>query len=472
MSIALVLVPAGADASCVVNRAAAIAEAMNLALELAPVDGAQADDAIARLARTYGARTSTTEDGDGERSPALADLRASLVAVPLGDVARRFASGSVTRDLLIVDPVWAATHAASGRPAAFDRAFGQTLADRQRIGYGKLTVYLGAAAGCGKTYAMLDRAHQLQNAGVDVVAAFVETHGRKETARLLEGLPLLPRKKVDSHDIAYEELDLDALLARKPSVALIDELAHTNAPGSIHIKRWLDVLTVIRAGISVITTLNVQHLEGLNDVVRRLTGVAVRETIADPVLEFADEVVLIDASPQTLRDRLRAGKIYPKERIDAALSSFFQTENLLALRELAVREALRSRKPAATAARVDDLLLGVAGRDRDAALIRRCARLASRMGVDLSVMHVAKPREPRPGAIALLESTTKEVGAKWTLAVAERQGREMARRSLLSGAMLVVEGARQKPTFLRGASFARRALEEGAVQLLVLAPAK
>jgi two-component system sensor histidine kinase KdpD len=471
LSVALVLVPSGSDATEVLSRASAIANAMNLSLEVAPAQAAPLDEIARRAARSAGARLTTIPDIDSPRMLTLADFHASLVALPLSDSARRLAAGPAYHDLLVIDTAWAAALPDSQRPVGFDRPFGQTLADRQRIGYGKLTVYLGAAAGCGKTYAMLDRAHQLQDAGVDVVAAFVETHGRKDTARMLEGLTLLPRVTIEANGVIREELDLEGLLARKPAVALIDELAHTNAPGSAHAKRWLDVLTVVRAGISVITTLNIQHLEGLNDVVRRLTGVTVRETIADPVLEYADEVVLIDASPQTLRDRLRAGKIYPKERVEAALSSFFQTENLLALRELAVREALRSRKSAASGPRVGDLILGVAGRGRDVTLIRRCARMASRLGSDLHVVHVTKPRDPRSAAEPALEAAALEAGAKWAAVISDRPARALARRALLAGAILVVEGARAKTAFLAGPSFARRTLDEGAVQLLVLAPA-
>ena len=186
--------------------------------------------------------------------------------------------------------------------------YSQTAGDRLRVGYGKLTVYLGAAAGAGKTYAMLDRAHQLQAEGVDVVAGFVETHGRKETAALLDGLEVLPPKTLAANGITYREFDRDALIARHPQVALIDELAHTNAPGSIAPKRFHDVLAVLREGIDVITTLNIQHLEGLGDTVLRLTGTIVRETLPDGILALADEVILIDVTPETLRQRLREGQ--------------------------------------------------------------------------------------------------------------------------------------------------------------------
>jgi two-component system, OmpR family, sensor histidine kinase KdpD len=466
--VAIALVPKGIDAIGFVSHAAAFADAMNLALEVSPIEPAAAENAE-RAARAVGARVGEAGEWEQHRSFAAREVPASLIALPLGDTSRRLAAGSLDRDLLVIDAAWASLDGSKKRTAGFDHAFGQTLGDRQRIGYGKLTVYLGAAAGCGKTYAMLDRAHQMMDSGVDVVVGLVETHGRKDTARLVEGLEVLPRKQIVTSGITYEELDVDALVARKPAVALIDELAHSNAPGSVHAKRYLDVLTVVRAGISVLTTLNVQHLEGLNDVVRRLTGVSVRETIADGVLEFADEVVLIDASPETLRDRLRAGKIYPKERVDVALSSFFQTDNLLALRELAVREALRVRRASSKSTRVGDLMLGVAARERDIGLVRRGARLANRLGVDLHVVHIARPREPRDPVLAKLEAAARAAGATWAIAVSDREPRELARRALVAKAVILVEGAREKPRLLGGATFARRVLEAGAVEVLVLA---
>lgn len=479
-SVALAFVPKDIDAAGLVSHAAAFADAMNLALSVGPLESSALENATsaARVVNAavveqaaVGTHRSFSVRASSDSASLLSGVPASLVALPLGDLARRVAAGGALRDVLVVDAEWANSKESAVRRPPSGYAFGQTLADRQRIGYGKLTVYLGAAAGCGKTYAMLDRAHQLVDAGIDVVAAFVETHGRADTARLVEGLEVLPRKRIESSGIAYEELDVDGLLLRRPAVALIDELAHSNAPGSARAKRYLDVLTVIRAGISVMTTLNIQHLEGLNDAVRRLTGVTVRETIADGVLEYADEVVLIDASPQTLRDRLRAGKIYPPERVEAALSSFFQVENLSALRELAVREALRVRRPTPKGvARVGDLLLGVAPRERDAALIARAARLADRLAVDLHVLHVAKPRHARDPVVSVLENAAIAARAEWTVTVSEHPYEELAHRGRDMHAVIVVEGARARPGLLSGPTVARRVMDAGAHELLILAP--
>jgi two-component system sensor histidine kinase KdpD len=213
------------------------------------------------------------------------------------------------------------------------------LTQAAREGRGRLKVFIGAAPGVGKTWAMLDDAHRKQAEGVDVVAALIETHGRAETQAKLAGLPQLPRKPVIHKGRALTEMDLDGLLARKPDLALIDELAHTNADGSRHEKRWQDVEEVLAAGIDVYTTLNIQHIETLNETVARITGVRVRETVPDGALEMADEIELIDLPPEELLDRLKQGKVYPADQAARALGSFFVKGNLTALRELAMRAA-------------------------------------------------------------------------------------------------------------------------------------
>jgi two-component system, OmpR family, sensor histidine kinase KdpD len=216
---------------------------------------------------------------------------------------------------------------------------GQTAA--QTGGYthrrGRLRVYLGSVAGSGKTYAMLNEGHRRESRGTDVVVGYVETHGRAQTQAQLGDLEVIPRKKVTYRGVTLEEMDTEAVIARHPKLALIDELAHTNVPGSKHAKRYQDVQEILDAGINVVTTLNIQHLESLNDLVASITGVRVRETLPDWILDQADEVELIDISPYALRQRMKHGNIYPPERIDAALNNFFREGNLTALREIALR---------------------------------------------------------------------------------------------------------------------------------------
>jgi two-component system sensor histidine kinase KdpD len=207
---------------------------------------------------------------------------------------------------------------------------------------GWLTVYLGFAPGVGKTYAMLRAVRDLHKQGKDVVVGFVETHGRQETAALLEGLEILPRKVVDYQGVPVEEFDLEAALARQPQICAIDELAHTNAPGSPREKRFADINLVLDAGIDVLTTVNIQHLESLNDVVESIAGVKVRERIPDEVLDEADEIILVDISPEELRERLEQGKIYSSESARRALEHFFRPGNLSALRELSLIHTART----------------------------------------------------------------------------------------------------------------------------------
>ena len=215
-------------------------------------------------------------------------------------------------------------------------AFLRLLARERRRG--RLKVYLGQAAGVGKTYKMLDDAHAMRARGIDVVIGFVETHGRQETADRIGDLEVVARRTVDYKGTVLTEMDLDAVLARKPEVAVVDELPHTNAPGGKNEKRWQDVEELLEAGISVLTTVNVQHLEGVQDVVKSATGLEVRERVPDRIVREADAVVNVDLPVQELRDRLRQGKIYPPAQAATALENFFREENLRSLRELALRE--------------------------------------------------------------------------------------------------------------------------------------
>jgi two-component system sensor histidine kinase KdpD len=275
-------------------------------------------------------------------------------------------------------------------------------------GRGKLRVFLGMAAGVGKTFRMLLEGHAEQDAGRDVVIGLLETHGRAETAALAEGLPAIPRRTVVYRDTELEEMDLPAILERAPELCLIDELAHTNAPGMEHKKRYQDVDDVLDAGIDVLSTLNVQHLDLLNDRIAELTGIRVRETIPDDVLGRADEVVMIDLTPEALLERLRAGKVYPPERIGPALNNFFKVENLAALREVALRqvaeevgykrlttehvgsreESLSAEAPQAVGERLLALVEPYPGAQR---LVRRAWRSAQRLGANLDLLWVRPP---------------------------------------------------------------------------------
>src|SRR5690348_4541005 len=201
---------------------------------------------------------------------------------------------------------------------------------------GQLRIYLGAAAGVGKTYAMLNEGRRRAGYGQDVVVGYVEPHRRPKTTEQIGDLEVVPRKKVEYRGSALGEMDIDAVLARRPQVALVDELAHTNAPGTRNAKRWQDVEELLEAGIDVVTTVNVQHLESLNDVVEKITGVPQRETVPDAVVRAADQVELVDMSAEALRRRLAHGNVYAPEKVDAALSNYFRAGNLTALRELAL----------------------------------------------------------------------------------------------------------------------------------------
>ncbi|MDD2098804.1 sensor histidine kinase [Pseudomonas putida] len=272
------------------------------------------------------------------------------------------------------------------------------LADLPRDGRGRLKVFLGAAPGVGKTYAMLQAAHSQLRQGVKVIAGVVETHGRAETEALLGGLPQLPLVRSSYRGVELEEMDLDGLLAAKPRLVLVDELAHTNAPGSRHEKRWQDIQELLAAGIDVYTTVNVQHLESLNDQVRGITGVQVRETLPDWVLQEAYELLLIDLPPRELLERLRDGKVYVPEQARAAIDAFFSQTNLTALRELAMQTAAaqvdndltqgyRQMGQAAPTVR-GRLLVGVDGDAQAERLVRHASRVAQRRHLPWSLVHV------------------------------------------------------------------------------------
>lgn len=282
------------------------------------------------------------------------------------------------------------------------------LAQIQKGERAKLHVYIGAAPGVGKTYQMLEEAHLLKKQGVDVVVAVVETHGRVDTETMVGDLECVPLRKIEYRGIVLEEMDVDAVIARRPEVAIVDELAHTNVPGSKNQKRYEDVLDLLDAGIEVITAVNVQHIESLNDAVARTTGVRVRETIPDCFLQRADEVINVDVSVDTLRTRLRQGKIYGVEKIEQSLNNFFRKGNLSALRELALRQAAedqaakahdyRQREGLEQAVIPEKVMVCITSRGNAKKLLRVGSRIAGRLASDWFAVYVESPRE-EPGRI-------------------------------------------------------------------------
>lgn len=288
-----------------------------------------------------------------------------------------------------------------------------SLAKREERG--RLTVFLGAAPGVGKTFAMLSRARRLKADGVDIVIGLVETHGRAETAELLEGLDILPRRKIDYHGKSIEEFDLDGALARKPSIMIVDELAHSNPPDCRHPKRYQDVEELLEAGVNVWTAMNIQHVESLSDVVSRITGILVRETVPDRVINEADDIVLIDLPPDELIERLKQGKVYVPDNARRAIEKFFRPGNLTALREMALRRTadrvddqmvdyLRQNAIEQTWATKERLIVCIAADTVALPVIRAASRLAVSLNAQWTVVHVDRPDRPVEGtALALIE---------------------------------------------------------------------
>ena len=282
------------------------------------------------------------------------------------------------------------------------------LAKAKEEGRARLRVYIGAAPGVGKSYQMLEDAHQLKRQGLDVVVGFVEAHGRADTLEMIADLEQVALRHIEYRGVTLPEMDLDAIVARHPQIAVIDELAHTNAPGSTHQKRYQDVLAALDAGIDVITAVNIQHIESLNDVIASTTGVRVRETVPDWVLKRADEVVNVDVSVETLRTRLKQGKIYDTAKVEQALTNFFRKGNLTALRELALRQlatdqagkAQEYRKREGLDAPVipEKVMVAMASHGSARNLLRVGSRAAGRLATDWFAVYVETPRE-EPGRI-------------------------------------------------------------------------
>ncbi|HKB69382.1 MAG TPA: histidine kinase [Thermoanaerobaculia bacterium] len=330
---------------------------------------------------------------------------------------------------------------------------------------GRLKIYVGHAAGVGKTYQMLEDAYHLKKRGVDVVVGFVETHGRVETREKLEGLPILPRRKVAYKGKELEEMDLPAILARKPEIVVVDELAHTNVPGVEHEKRFQDVEEILAAGISVMTTVNIQHVESLFDVVTRATGVDVRERVPDRLLRQADAIVNVDLPSEELIQRLREGKIYPAERITPALENFFRPENLASLRELAMRSIAdrleadrRARDRAGETGPVGTKVMVAMSSNAETTrlLLRRASALAGRMNTNWFAAYVRTPKEHPHRMSArdhrlLSENVTlaMELGAKVVWLSAKNVAGELLRFAKQNDVTVAMFGKSRRPWWSR-----------------------
>ncbi|HUY85834.1 MAG TPA: universal stress protein [Acidimicrobiales bacterium] len=294
---------------------------------------------------------------------------------------------------------------------------------------GRFRIYLGSSAGVGKTFAMLNEGKRRIARGADVVIGFVETHDRPHTQEMTEGIEIIPRKVVEYRGTSFEEMDLEAVKARKPRVALVDELAHTNVPDSgRNEKRWQDVVEILDAGIDVITTVNIQHLESIADAVEQMTGTQVKERVPDQVMRKADQIELVDSSPEQLRRRMLHGNIYPKEKVPQALNNFFRTDNLIALRELALRfladeseeellEHIRKHQPNVLWETTERIMVAVTNAPGTDALLRRAARIATRVKAELDVVTIVDPdavsSKSRTESMNLICELTASLGGRW-----------------------------------------------------------
>jgi two-component system, OmpR family, sensor histidine kinase KdpD len=332
---------------------------------------------------------------------------------------------------------------------------------------GKLKIYIGHAAGVGKTYQMLEDAHLLKKQGVDVVVGFIETHGRIETAEKVGDLEVVPRRNVRYKGKALEEMDLSAILERRPEVVIVDELAHTNVVGTENPKRYEDVEDLLDAGISVMTAVNIQHFESLQDIVSRVTGVSVQERVPDRLLRQADSVVNVDLPSEDLRERLRAGKIYPAERIQPALENFFTESNLASLRELAMRQIAdrleterrgtdRRQDAAIEPVGTKAMVAISANPETTRRLLRRASALAGRLNTNWFAVYVRTQKESPQRMSArehrLLNENVQlamELGAKVVWLSAENVARELLRFSREHGVTLAIFGKSRRPWWMR-----------------------
>jgi two-component system sensor histidine kinase KdpD len=350
---------------------------------------------------------------------------------------------------------------------------------------GTLRIYLGAAPGVGKTFAMLNEAWRRASRGTDVVVGFVETHGRPNTAAQIRDLEVVPRRKVLYRGAEFEEMDVDAVLERKPAVALVDELAHTNVPGSRHEKRWQDVEDLLAAGIDVISTVNVQHLESMNDVVEQITGIKQQETIPDAIVRSADQIEIIDMTPQALRRRMAHGNIYPAEKVDASLANYFREGNLGALRELAlmwvadrVDEALETYREAHGIARPwetrERVLVAITGAPGGDDVIRRAARMAARTRGELLGVHVRPAdglRGPPGESLAAQRMLLQELGGEYHELASADAATALVQFARLENATQIVMGASRQSRWthlLRGSVINNVIRASGAIDIHII----
>ncbi len=345
---------------------------------------------------------------------------------------------------------------------------------------GHFRIYLGAAAGVGKTFAMLNEGQRRRARGTDVVIGFVESHGRQHTEELTHGIEVIPRKPVEYRGARFEEMDLDAVLARRPKVALVDELAHTNVPGSgRHEKRWQDVMELLDAGIDVITTVNIQHLESIADAVEQMTEAQVRERVPDWVVRRADQIELVDSSPEQLRRRMLHGNIYPPAKVPQALTHFFRTDNLIALRELALRfladeteedllEHLQRHQAKVVWETTERIMVAVTAAPGTDMLLRRAARMAARLKGELNVVHITSDETSRPKdtrALEALRLLADNVGAHWHEIRADDPATALTEFAREHQITQIVIGSSQRSRWqerMGGGSIVRRILREAA----------
>jgi two-component system sensor histidine kinase KdpD len=350
---------------------------------------------------------------------------------------------------------------------------------------GRYRILLGMAAGVGKTYRMLQEGRQALLEGRDVVIGYLEPHDRPDTAALAEGLEVVPRRRVSHGSLEIEEMDVDAVVRRAPELALVDELAHTNAPGSRNAKRYQDIDEVLAAGIDVVSTVNIQHLESLNDAVFELTGVRVRETFPDHVLNDADEVVLVDLSPQALQDRLRSGKVYPGGQAERALLNFFREDNLSTLRELALREVAEDVEARRSAAELDPLskqavaervLALVEPQPRSQRVLRRAWRSAQRLGAEIDALWMRRPGEELSAEAATQLAALRRLASILGVHFLEEEGDDLVatirRIALERGSTYVFVGTpdeRRWVEIVRGSLVSRMIRELPGVDIRVVA---